>query len=216
MKSFACLIAALTLACAAHAASLTGKWKMTANAPDGQTYVVDLVLQQDGTKLAGKLISDRGEMPLSSVAATADQLTFTLELGSGPIPFKLKIDGDTLKGTLATPDGTTGTVTATRDGEKPAASVSGKWTVTSKDAGGTVLKLTLVLAQTGDQLTGDVELENGDTAPISDGKVKAGEISFKITAPEGDYTVSGTVTGNQLKGSYKTPNGVHGTFSGQK
>lgn len=214
-------VVALSLASMAWAGGVAGKWKMTASAPDGNTYKVELVVKEDGGKLAATLESERGTMPLEEVALNGGELTFKLEFGSGPIPFKLKVDGDTMKGTLTLPNGGTGSVTAAREGAgEPAAAaatatVAGKWQISSKDAEGNQIKATLELKQDGEKLSGQIALENGDAAPVSDGKISGGEFTFKITG-EGEYEVSGSVSGGQMKGTYKTPNGSKGTFTGTR
>jgi len=216
MKTAACFLASLCLAFAADPASVAGKWKVAANAPDGQTYQVALIIQNDTGKLSGKVVSERGEMPLEDVAVSGNDLTFKLVLNSGAIPFKLTVDGDTLKGTLATPDGSSGTVTGKREPAPAPASATGKWKVLSKDAEGNVLRATLELVQDGEALSGAITLENGDTAPISEGKATSFGFGFKIAAPEGDYVISGEVSGAELKGTYKSPNGSKGAFTGKK
>jgi hypothetical protein len=211
----------LSLTAAVWADGVTGKWKVTANAPDGNTYNVDLVVKDEGGKLAAALESERGTMPLQEVAFNNGELTFKLEIGSGPIPFKLKVDGDTLKGTLTAPDGTTGSVTGKRDGaaaqaaSAAAAQVAGKWKIESKDAEGNTMRVTIELQQDGEKLTGQVTTENGDVAPIADGKISGSEFSFKIQA-DGEFVVKGTVSESGVKGTYTTPNGSKGTFTGTK
>lgn len=221
MKSLRILTVMLSLTVAAWADGVVGKWKVTANAPDGNTYNVDLVVKEEGGKLAGTLESERGTMPLQEVAFNSGELTFKLEIGSGPIPFKLKVDGDTMKGTLTTPDGATGAVTGKRDGAAapaaaaPAVSATGKWKIESKDAEGNTMRVTIELQQDGEKLTGQLTTENGDVAPIAEGRISGSDFSFKIQA-DGEFVVKGTVSGEGVKGTYTTPNGSKGTFTGTK
>jgi hypothetical protein len=58
--------------------------------------------------------------------------------------------------------------------------------------------------------------ENGDVAPITEGKMDGDQISFKIPTDEGAFVVTGKVTGTEIKGAFKTPNGMSGTYSGTK
>jgi hypothetical protein len=222
MQALKTLLVICALAATALAANVTGKWKMTANAPDGNTHNVELVVKEEAGKLTGSLETERGSMPLQEVVLNNDELTFKLVLDMGAIPFKLKVDGDTMKGTLTSPDGATGTVTAKRDGAAapagtPAAAVSatGKWKVVSKDPEGNEMKVTLDLQQDGDKITGQIMMENGDVAPVSDGKITGNEFKFKIQA-DGEFEVTGTISGNEVKGTYKTPNGSKGSFAGSK
>jgi len=217
-------LAFLALAATALGANVTGKWKMTANAPDGNTHNVELVVKEDAGKLAGELVSERGTLPLQEVALNGDELTFKLVIDVGPIPFKLKVDGDTMKGTLTTPDGASGTVTAKRDGAAAASAaatatptnVTGKWKLVSKDPEGNEMRVTMDLKQEGDKLTGQITMESGDVAPIMEGKVNGAEIAFKLPSGEGNFEVMGTVNGSEVKGTYKSPNGSKGTFTGTK
>lgn len=213
-------LAFLALGVSAWGANVTGKWKMTANTPDGNTHNVDLVVKEDSGKLAGELVSERGALPIQDVALNGDELTFKLILDVGPIPFKLKVDGDTMKGTITTPDGASGTVTAKREGAAPAAAttagVTGKWKIVSKDPEGNEIRVTMDLKQEGEKLTGSMTLDSGDVAPIMDGKVTGSEVAFKIPTGEGNFEVAGTLNGSEIKGTYKTPNGSKGTFTGSK
>ncbi|QOY89724.1 hypothetical protein [Paludibaculum fermentans] len=78
------------------------------------------------------------------------------------------------------------------------------------------MKSTLDLKQDGSKLTGNIILESGDEAPISDGTVDAGAFSFKIPTGEGSFSVSGKIEGTAVKGTFQTPNGTKGSFSGSK
>ena len=93
-----------------------GKWKMTAEGPDGNTYHFDLTVKGEGGKWTGSVRSDEaGTIDLQEVAFRDNQLTFKLTYAEvGVIAFTLRLDGDTLKGTLITPDAESGTVSGTR------------------------------------------------------------------------------------------------------
>jgi hypothetical protein len=94
----------------------TGKWKMTAEGPDGNTYKFELIIKDEGGKLTGSIgNTEAGTLELQDVAFKDDELTFKLDYQDiGLISFKLHLEGDSLKGTLVTPDGDSGAVSGTR------------------------------------------------------------------------------------------------------
>lgn len=206
-----CLIAAASLA-----ADVAGRWKVAANAPDGNTYHVTLVIKDEGGKLTGMLDSERGQMPLANVSYANGELRFDLMLDMGAIPSRLKVDGDKLSGTLTAPDGSTGSVTGQRETAAAAGTVGGKWEISATDPDGTTRRATLNLKQEGERLTGDITMDSGDTLPISGGKVNGSAFEFKIFVGDGDVAVSGKVAGDVVSGEYKIPTGEAGKFSGKR
>lgn len=206
-----CLIAAASLA-----ADVAGRWKVVANAPDGNTYNVTLIIQEEGGRLAGVLDSERGQMPLANVAYSGGELRFDLMLDMGPIPFRLKVDGNRLNGTLTAPDGSAGTVTGQREAPAAPVAVAGKWEITATDPDGTARRATLDLKQGGEQLKGAITLDSGDTLPISAGKVSGDAFEFKVPIGDGDIAVSGKVAGGAAAGEYKMPTGETGKFTGKR
>lgn len=212
----------LTLAFAAslafaYSADIVGAWKMTADGPDGNTYKFNVVVKNSGS-YAADLISDQiGTVALQDVAFKDDTLTFKFPYpGVGLIDFKLKLDADSLKGSLATPDGAAGPVTGTRDAAAPAkafvsttgsANVTGKWKLVAKHpSGGGEIQATLDLKQEGARVSGEIATDAG-ALPISDGKVDGSDFSFKIPLGDGTYEVKGKVAGSEYKGEYKGPSG---------
>jgi hypothetical protein len=100
----------------AFGADPAGTWKMTADGPDGNTYKFDLVIKNDAGKFAGTAgTAELGTIPLQDVEFIESQLTFRLFYEpAGTITFKMKMDGDTLKGTFTTQEGDTGEVSGAR------------------------------------------------------------------------------------------------------
>ncbi|MBI5281231.1 MAG: hypothetical protein HY858_06060 [Candidatus Solibacter usitatus] len=220
MKTLSSIVALLALTLPAFAGGVAGKWKMSANAPDGNTYKFDLVVKDDAGKLSASLNSERGSMPLKDVALNGDDFTFKLSLDMGDLPFKLKLDGDALKGSVTTPDGATGAVSATRDDAAAAAqaapvSATGKWKIVARIGEDREMRYTLDLKQDGAKLTGEIGNDEG-LLPISEGKIDGAQISFKVASEDGVYTVTGTVSVNEVKGTYKAPNGSGGAFTAAK
>ncbi len=216
MRLMRILLPLCLLAMSSLAADVAGRWKMVANAPDGNAYNVTLVIKDDGGKLAGVMESDRGQMPIANVVYASGELRFDLMLDMGAIPFRLKIDGDKLSGTLTAPDGSTGSVTGQR--ETPAASggVAGKWEISATDPDGTARRATFVLKEDGERITGTVMTENGDVLPAAGGKVNGNAFEFKVSIGEGDVVITGKVAGDTVSGEYRIPTGEAGKFSGKR
>jgi hypothetical protein len=127
--------------CATAFGGVVGKWKVAANAPDGNVYNVDLIVKEEGGKPSAVLSSERGEMPLQDVTIAGDDLTFKLVMDMGPIAFRMKSEGDNIAGAMTLPDGSGGKVTGKRDtaaaapaaaATQTAASVAGKWSISTK------------------------------------------------------------------------------------
>lgn len=203
------------LAMSSLAADVAGKWKMVANAPDGNAYNVTLVIKDDGGKLAGVMESDRGQMPIANVVYASGELRFDLMLDMGAIPFRLKIDGDKLSGTLTAPDGSTGSVTGEREAAATG-SLAGKWEISGTDPDGTGRRATFDLKEDGERITGTVMTENGAVLPIAGGKVNGNAFEFKVSIGEGDVVITGKVAGDTVSGEYRIPTGEAGKFSGKR
>lgn len=216
MRWFPTFLALSVFAAACFASDVAGRWKLAANAPDGNTYNVTLVVKEEGGKLSGVLDSERGQMPLANVAFANGELRFDLVLDMGAIPFRLKIDGDKVTGTLTAPDGSTGSVTGQREPSASAASASGKWEISATDPDGTTRRATLDLKQEGEKLTGQITMDSGEALPISAGKASADAISFKIPIGDGDIVVTGKLSGDTVAGEYTLPTGEKGKFSARR
>lgn len=96
--------------------------------------------------------------------------------------------------------------------------VGGTWNITI-EAPGQPLPVTLVLTQTGDKITGQMQSQMLGNSPIKNGIVTAGGFSFDATVNFGgqsiDISLSAKVTGNQVSGSAVAPMGTV-PFSGTK
>jgi len=216
MRSLRTFLALSVFAAACFASDPAGRWKLAANAPDGNTYNVTLVVKEEGGKLSGVLDSERGQMPLANVAFANGELRFDLVLDMGAIPFRLKIDGDKVTGTLTAPDGSSGSVTGQREPSASAASASGKWEISATDSDGTTRRATLELKQNGETLTGQIAMDSGETLPIAAGKASGDAISFKIPIGDGDIVVTGRLSGDTVAGEYTIPTGDKGKFTARR
>jgi hypothetical protein len=84
-----------------------------------------------------------------------------------------------------------------------------KWSTPGRN-GGEARETTLKLKQDGEKLTGTISMgANGREAEISDGKIKDGEVSFKVTRKgrnnnEITMNYSGKLDGDVIKGKVET------------
>jgi hypothetical protein len=83
---------------------------------------------------------------------------------------------------------------AARAGDSPATDATGSWKWTIQTPDGNSIDMSAKLTQDGQKLTG-VFLDGFDqkSFDIKDGKVKDGEVSFTVTRPFNDDTITGTL-----------------------
>lgn len=88
---------------AAPAASpVAGIWVITVDSPVG-TRDSDLIFQQDGQQLTGKVVSGRGEVPLTGTIegdAIKFGINITIQGQELPIDYSGTVTGDTMGGTV--------------------------------------------------------------------------------------------------------------------
>lgn len=93
------------------AADLTGNWKSSTETPNGiieRTFA----FKQDGDKLTGKIVTQRGETEIKDGKVNGEEFSFTAEQparGGGPartVTYKGKADGDKITGTIGMGDNT--------------------------------------------------------------------------------------------------------------
>jgi hypothetical protein len=220
MKTLCTLFLSIVLGASAFASDVTGKWKMSANAPDGNVYKFDLIVKESGGKHSGSVVSEQGEIVLEKVALQDNVLTFTMPYDIGPIAFKLKLDGDHLKGDLTIPDGASGEVTGDRDkssaGASEPSSAAGKWQIVGKDDGGGDHPAVLTLKQESGKWGGEIELAEGGNFPLADLKVSGNDVSFKIQMDGGDIQLKLAIAGKEVKGTYTMADGNKGSITGSK
>jgi len=101
-------------------------------------------------------------------------------------------------------------VPSTRADDKAKGNATGTWKWTRKAPDGTERETSATLKQDGEKLTGKVMSPMGEIE-IKDGKVKDGEVSFKITiernGTEFNVKFSGKLTGDTIKGKVEFGDG---------
>ena len=65
----------------AYFAGITGHWKGTLVAPDGNEYPLDYTLTSDNTTLTGKGQSPQGAMDITEGKVKSDSLSFAIDVG---------------------------------------------------------------------------------------------------------------------------------------
>lgn len=87
------------------------------------------------------------------------------------------------------------------------AGAAGKWKW-SFERGGQTVETTLTLKQEGEKLTGSVTGRNNTETAIEEGKIKAGEVSFKVTRERGGtkfvMNYKGKVSEDTIKGTIES------------
>jgi hypothetical protein len=98
------LALAVLLAVAALAADVSGKWKASFTAPDGQTRESVFTFKVDGDKLTGTVAGARGEAPIADGKVKGDAIAFSVTRTFGEQQMKMlykgKISGDEIKFTV--------------------------------------------------------------------------------------------------------------------
>lgn len=89
------LVLVLSLAAAAFAADITGRWLGSVSTPNGD---FDLVYNFTvaGETLNGALTTPGGDIPLQDGKISGDSLSFTMTFGDNPIAYRGVVKGDTI------------------------------------------------------------------------------------------------------------------------
>lgn len=118
VASVAVLFAALTTV--AVAGDVSGKWISKMETPRG-TFERTFVLKQDGAKLSGKIVTQRGETEIKDGKVNGEEIEFKAEQRMGPeggtvtAVYKAKLSGDKLMGTMQVGDRGSREWTATKE-----------------------------------------------------------------------------------------------------
>jgi imidazolonepropionase-like amidohydrolase len=105
-------------------------------------------------------------------------------------------------------------------GARSGAGISGAWSLKITMQGQPDKSVTLTLRQEGERLSGGLQGDLG-TSQIANASVgSSGEIKFTAPVTTGgqttEATFTGTVTGNEMRGSVTTVNGGNGSFTGTR
>ncbi len=107
-------VTASRAAAAAKAVSVAGHWNCEATSGSGRLYKLQLDLAEEGGKLSGTITRADGSAPIDDAKLEGNQLTFKISADDTVYTVKLTVEGQTLKGSYATPTGEGGKVTGGR------------------------------------------------------------------------------------------------------
>jgi hypothetical protein len=97
------------------AASVAGKWKLTATTPNGNEVKADLEFKEEAGKWSGTVVTQEGAaIPLADVQVAGDKLSFKVPTDNGAFALEFTVSGASMRGTAKTPDGATMNVSAAR------------------------------------------------------------------------------------------------------
>jgi hypothetical protein len=211
------------------APTLQGDWEFTIAAPTGPLPVTGTI-KQDGQTFSGTLKTTFGPAEIKSGKLEGNDFTLSLTVAGENRPFNAtltgKLDGDKVKGTVASPQGTFD-VTGERKsstakasgggGSSPMAAVVGDWVLTVSSPQGD-LQVDLVLKQDGDKLVGTVNSALGG-GEIKDGKLDGNKLALPanldIQGTAVPITFNAVLDGTSMKGSIDSPQGSF-DFTGKK
>jgi hypothetical protein len=197
------------------AADISGKWEVTAQAPNGRATKAELILKEDGGKITGTLGSERGAVDVAGAKLEGGELTFKLELDPG-FGVKLAVAGESMKGTATAGDGAVWQVTVVRPGKAAAAGpVTGKWKLSAMAPDGEH-NAQIEFKEEEGKLAGAILLDGGTAIPLREVKLEGQELAFTVTAQGGVYTMKLTVSGDSMKGTFAGTEGATGTVTASR
>jgi hypothetical protein len=213
------------------APTLQGDWEITIAAPTGPLPVTG-VINQNGQTFSGTLKTTFGPAEIKSGKLDGNDFSLSLSVaGEGrPFPATLtgKLDGDKLKGTVTSPQGTfdvagerkassSSTAKTSGGGGSPASALVGDWVLTVSSPQGD-LEVTLALKLDGDKIVGTCNSNLGG-GEIKDGKVEGNKVTLPanldIQGTAVPVTFNAVLEGTSLKGSIDSPQGSF-DFTGKK
>ena len=199
----------ILVAASSAAADVAGKWDVVAVGANGREYKLVMDLSQKEGKWGGNLAGPQGDIQLEEVRFDGKELAYAFSLSQGHFKIKLSLEGESLKGNFTTPDGSLGTMTATRPASAP--EITGIWNVSATLADGSQHTLKLNLKKEEGALKGHFILPEGQTIPVTDLKLEGNELSFKTSSDNSAFQVKLVVAGASMKGGYTAGNGSKGT-----
>jgi len=221
---------AQTKPAATQSTTLQGDWEMSIAAPTGPLPVSGTI-KQDGQTISGTLKTTFGPAEIKSAKLEGNDFTISLTVAGEGRSFNAtltgKLDGDKLKGTVASPQGTfdvTGerkATTAKASGGGASTSspnmAVGDWVLTVNSPQGD-LPIDMSLKMDGDKIVGTVSSQLGG-GEVKDGKIDGNKISLPVSLDvQGTaftVTFNAVIDGSTMKGSIDSPQGSF-EFTGKK
>jgi hypothetical protein len=94
--------------------SAAGKWNMLAKSQGGREYNIELDLKEDAGKLGGTFTAEGMTLAVEDAKLEGSQLSFKIQTDRGPYTLKLAVEGNSMNGSYAGPEGQSGSLTAKR------------------------------------------------------------------------------------------------------
>ncbi len=101
-------------AAAAKTVSVAGHWNCEATSSSGREYKLQLDLAEEGGKLSGTITRADGSAAVDDAKLEGNNLSFKVAADGTVYTVKLTVEGQTLKGSYASPTGEGGSVTGGR------------------------------------------------------------------------------------------------------
>ena len=84
----------------AFSANVLGSWDVTAKTASGETYYLDLNLEELDGKLSGNLVTPEGTTPIEKAKLNGDVLSFQVWADSSSYTVELMVTGNRMTGTF--------------------------------------------------------------------------------------------------------------------
>ncbi len=221
-------------------ANASGNWSINIRTEEGRDLSLTLNLQQQGERLSGSVQGEAGTAPIAnaSVGATGDirfTAALTIDRQTVEANFTGTVTGNQMRGTVQIVGRGPATFTGTRAGGGPQAApsatptsspptataetpnIAGTWSLSFAFPDRAV-PATLTLQQQGASITGTAQSEFG----TSDLNGSVGAEGFRLTTravvngQTVELVLSGTVTGNEMRGTLTSAQIGAASFTGTK
>ena len=191
-----------------------GNYKGTAKSPQGD-IALSLEIKSDKGKISGRLITPKGEEPLTSGEVMVSKLTIKLGLGSGANQLVLQLRDDKAVGewktggqtravefrkVLPSTEATVAEVSKPATEPSTAEALAGEWEAAA-DVQGQPFPFVLSLKVEGDKVTGESSSQLG-TSTISSGSWKDGKLAVVLEGSNGQIALIATMVDGKLAGDF--------------
>jgi hypothetical protein len=191
-----------------------GNYKGTVKSPEGDVALT-LEIKSDKGKISGRLITPKGEEPLTSGEVVVSKLTIKLGSGSGANQLVLQLRDDKAVGewktggqtravefkkVLPATEATAAEVAKPASQPATAEALSGEWDAAA-DVQGQAFPFALNLKVEGDKVTGESSSQLG-TSSISSGVWKDGKLAVVLEGSNGQIALIATMVDGKLVGDF--------------
>jgi autotransporter translocation and assembly factor TamB len=187
---------------AADNSGAIGSWKIVVPDAPYEYSNSTLTITDSAGKLAAKIVfADGQSLTGISVTLSNDVLKFIVNIDGTDIPFNGKIAGNTLTGTVETPD-----VSLSVKGEK--LSLIGLWDYSAPDAPGEYSAGKIVFSEAAGKTAGKVILTGGYEVAVNNLKIDNLSFSFTVEIEYETVKVTGKLANGRISGKAEYPEGV--------